>query len=162
MIATRYIRQAALPVAATLLALVIAGCSMGGGAPAGGGLAAGLTARMDQPGASLNKADALGIINAYRATTGMAPLVADAGLEGTAQVLANQYAQTGTPPKTPQGLAGMKLSAGYANFADTFSGWRNNPADAAGLRANATKAGIAVAYNGTSTYGVHWVLVLGN
>ena len=54
----------------------------------------------------------------------------------------------------------MKLSAGYATFAETFSGWRNSPADAVALKATAGKAGIAMAYNGSSTYGVHWVLVL--
>ncbi len=139
----------------------ISACSMGG-APASAGLALapGLSARMDQPGASLDKAQAIGIVNAYRATTGLPPLTPDPALDGTAQALANQYAQTGTPPTTPQGLAGMKLSAGYATFAETFSGWRNNPADAAGLRANASRAGVAVAFNPTSSYGIHWVLVL--
>lgn len=153
------------PVLATL-ALVAAGialsaCSMGGSTGGAGiALAPGLSARMDQPGASLDRAQAIGIINAYRATNGLPALVPDAGLDGTAQALATQYAQTGTPPKTPQDLVVMKLSAGYATFAETFSGWRNNPADAAGLKANATKAGVAVAFNGTSSYGVHWVLVL--
>ena len=69
--------------------------------------------------------------------------------------------QTGTAPKTPAGVASMKLSAGYATFAETFSGWRNNPADAAGLTVpNATKAGVAVAFNPNSNYGVYWVMVL--
>jgi uncharacterized protein YkwD len=144
-----------------IASLALAGCSMGGLAPAGGGaLAPALAARMDQPGASLDRAQALGLVNAYRATNGLPALVADPGLDGTAQALATQYAQTGTPPRTPQELAGMKLSAGYATFADTFSGWRNNPADAAGLRANAGRAGVAVAFNPASTYGVYWVLVL--
>lgn len=143
--------------------LMLAGCSMmGGGASAPAGLASGLTARMDQPGASLDRRQAIDLINAYRATRGVPPLASDAGLDGTAQALANQYAQTGTAPSAPQGLAVMKLSAGYSTFAETFSGWRNSPADAAGLAANATKAGIAVANNPASAYGVHWVLVLGN
>ena len=76
--------------------------------------------------------------------------------------LANQYAQTGTAPTKPQNLAQMKLSAGYATFAETFSGWRNNAADAVGLAAPATKAGVAAAYNPGSSYGIYWVLVLGN
>ena len=155
-------KPAALPLAAALAtSLVLAACSMGGIAPTSGtALAPGLTARMDQPGASLDRAQAIGIINAYRATNGLPALTSDAALDGTAQALANQYAQTGTPPKTPQGLTVMKLSAGYATFAETFSGWRNNPADAAGLRANASKAGVAVMFNPTSSYGIHWVLVL--
>jgi uncharacterized protein YkwD len=164
----RTFKPALLPIAALLTATVISACSMGGMAGAGGGgasaiaLSSGLSARMDQPGAALNRAEAIGLINAYRATNGLPALVSDTALDGTAQALANQYAQTGTPPKTPQGLAVMKLSAGYATFAETFSGWRNNPADAIGLRANATKAGVAVAFNPTSSYGIHWVLVVGN
>ncbi|UJW83964.1 CAP domain-containing protein [Devosia sp. SL43] len=153
-------KLALLPLVAATAALAISACSMGGSGSTSIALAPGLSARMDQPGASLDKAQALSIINAYRATNGLPALTPDAGLDGTAQVLANQYAQTGTPPKTPQDLVVMKLSAGYATFAETFSGWRNNPADAAGLKANATKAGVAVAFNGASTYGVHWVLVL--
>lgn len=160
----RAFKPAILPIAALLAATALAACSMGGmssgGASSAGALSAGLSARMDQPGASLNRADAIGIINAYRATSGLAALTPDAALDGTAQALANEYAQTGTPPKTPQGITVMKLSAGYATFAETFSGWRNNPADAAGLKANASKAGVAVMFNGTSSYGVHWVLVL--
>jgi uncharacterized protein YkwD len=56
----------------------------------------------------------------------------------------------------------MKLSAGYATFADTFSGWRNSAADAAGLAAQGNKAGLGVAYNAASSYGVYWVLVIAN
>jgi uncharacterized protein YkwD len=163
MLSTRPLKPAALPIAAVLAASVfLSACSMGGMAPAtgGGALAPGLTARMDQPGASLDRAQAIAIVNAYRATQGLPALLPDPALDGTAQALATQYAQTNTPPKTPQELAAMKLSAGYATFADTFSGWRNNPADAAGLRANATRAGVAVAFNPASNYGVHWVLVL--
>ncbi|QDZ11733.1 CAP domain-containing protein [Devosia ginsengisoli] len=115
---------------------------------------------MDQPGASLDRAQAIGMINAYRATNGLPALTPDAGLDGTAQTLADQYARTGTPPRAPQELTVMKLSAGYATFAETFSGWRNSPADAAGLKATATKAGVAMAYSPSSSYGVHWVLVL--
>ncbi len=158
---SRLFQPACLPLATLALSLAISACSMGGAAPgAGMALAPGLSARMDQPGAVLDRAQAIGIINAYRATNGLPALTPDPALDGTAQALANQYAQTGTPPTTPQDLAGMKLSAGYATFAETFSGWRNNPADAAGLRANATRAGVAVAFNPTSSYGIHWVLVL--
>ncbi len=133
----------------------------GGGAATSIALAPGLSARMDQPNASLDRAQAIGIVNSYRATRGIAALTPDTGLDGTAQALVNQYAATGIAPKTPAGLT-MKLSAGYASFAETFSGWRNNPADAAGMTANAAKAGVAVAFNASSSYGVYWVLVLGN
>ena len=158
----RLFKPAILPLAALAAGLTLVACSMGGG---GGGstaiaLAPGLSARMDQPGASLDRAQAIAMINAYRATSGLPALIPDAALDGTAQALADQYARTGTPPATPQGLTVMKLSAGYATFAETFSGWRNSPADAVALKATAAKAGIAMTYNATSAYGIHWVLVL--
>lgn len=160
MTASRLPKPAILPLA-MLAALTVSACSMGGGGSTTSlALAPGLSARMDQPGAVLDKGQAIGIINAYRATNGLPALQSDPALDGTAQALATQYAQTGTPPTTPQDLAGMKLSAGYATFAETFSGWRNNPADAAGLRVNASRAGVAMAFNPSSSYGIHWVLVL--
>lgn len=162
MTALRHLKPAILPLLALAAGVALAACSMGGPSSAGLALAPGLSARMDQPGAQLDRGQALSIINAYRATNGLPALTADPGLDGTAQALASQYAQTNTPPKTPQDLTVMKLSAGYSTFAETFSGWRNNPADAAGLRANATRAGIAMAFNPTSAYGVHWVVILDN
>jgi uncharacterized protein YkwD len=146
-------------LAAGLAAVLLASCSTGGGAA----LSSGLTQRMDQPGANLNRAEALGIVNHFRAASGSSQLTADAGLDATAQGLAAAYAKTGTAPKTPAGSAGMRTSAGYPNFAETFSGWRNSPEDAAVLTAGtASKAGIGVAYDPNSTYGVYWVLLLGN
>jgi len=155
----RALKPALLPLAALLAGLTVAACSMGG-ASGPIALSPGLSARMDQPGASLDRAQAIAMINAYRATSGLPALIPDAALDGTAQALADQYARTGTPPATPQGLTVMKLSAGYATFAETFSGWRNSPADAVALKATAAKAGIAMTYNATSAYGIHWVLVL--
>ncbi|HQZ11643.1 MAG TPA: CAP domain-containing protein [Devosia sp.] len=145
-----------LPATATLLALTLAACSGGGGAALSGGL----TQRMDQPGANLNRGEALGILNHYRTTVGAPALSADAGLDATAQGLANEYAR-GTQPKSPGGVVAMRLSAGYANFAETFSGWRNSPDDARALgNAAASRAGIGVAYDANSSYGVYWVLLL--
>lgn len=116
---------------------------------------------MDQPGASLDRGEALGILNAYRTTTGAGPLAADAALDSDAQTLASGYARSGTPPTLPDGSLGLRVSAGYANFAETFSGWRNSPPDAAAI-ANpaATRAGLGVAYDPNSSYGVYWVLIL--
>ncbi len=146
---------AALAVAG-LLALTLGGCAGGSAA-----LPAGLTARMDQPGAGLNRAEALGLVNAYRSTTGAPALSADTGLDAEAQALAAGYAGSGTPPRTPAGAAGMRVSAGYATFAETFSGWRNSPDDARVLTTPAARrAGLGVAYDVNSTYGVYWVLVL--
>lgn len=143
--------------AAAALALSLAACSSGGG----GMLSAGLSQRMDAPGASLNRAEALGIVNQFRATSGVAPLAADASLDAVAQSLAAQYASTGTSPRRPDGSVGMRSSAGYANFAETFSGWRNSPPDAAVLNERAAnRAGVGVAYDANSTYGVYWILLL--
>ncbi len=147
----------ALPAAAALLTLTLAACSGGGAALSGG-----LTQRMDQPGANLNRGEALGILNHYRATVGAPALAADGGLDSTAQNLAAGYAK-GTQPKLPAGAIAMRLSAGYANFAETFSGWRNSPEDAKALgNASASRAGIGVAYDANSAYGVYWVLLLAN
>ena len=116
---------------------------------------------MDQPGARLDRAQALGILNQYRASVGAPVLNADAGLDATAQTLATRYARSGTAPRLPEGAVGLRVSAGYANFAETFSGWRNSPPDATAIAEQAARrAGIGVAYDPNSTYGVYWVLVL--
>lgn len=148
-------------LAATLMAAVLGACSFGGGGGGGGGINPGLTARMDAPGASLDKTASIGILNQYRATAGAKALQLDPGLDATAQALANEYARTGTAPKTPSGARTLRVSAGYANFAETFSGWRNSPEDARALSdPSFGRAGLGVAYNPNSGYGVYWVLLL--
>lgn len=125
------------------------------------GLAPGLTARMDAPGAQLDRREALQIINQLRASRGAGPLVADTGLDAEAQTLAANYARTGTSPKKPADVNAIRLSAGYNNFADTFSGWRSTSAETSAVVDPAnTRAGFGVAYTENSTYGVHWVLLL--
>jgi len=149
-------------LAALATAALLGACSFGGGG-GGGGIAPGLVARMDAPGAALDKNASIGILNQYRATAGAQPLRLDAGLDATAQALANEYAQTGTAPKTPSGATTIRVSAGYSTFAETFSGWRNSPDDARVLADhNLGRAGIGVAYSPNSGYGVYWVLVLAN
>jgi len=155
---TRPFGRIALPAETILLAL-LAGCM--GMDSGGGGLPSGLTAQMDAPGASLDRPTALAVINQYRATTGAPPLTDDPGLDAQAQSLAAAYAKTGKAAAPGTGLVGLRASAGYANFAETFSGWRNSPADAAVLgNASARRAGLAVTYDPNSTYGVYWILVL--
>lgn len=146
---------ARLAVAAAL-ALVLAACSMGGGQ-----LSSGLSARMDQPGASLSRVEALFLINDYRRSQGAADIRGDAVLDATAQSLATAYSKSGTPPAAPAGIRAIRFSAGYATFAETFSGWRNVPTDAAVLAdPGARRAGLAVAYEANSINGVHWVMLL--
>jgi hypothetical protein len=160
----RYMASSLLPrLAAVALMVALSGCDMfGNGGGGGGSLAPGLTAGMDRPGASLDRPTAFGVLNQYRATVGAGPLTDDPSLDAQAQGLAQAYAKTDKAPPMPAGLVGMRGSAGYANFAETFSGWRNSPADAAILgSAKATRGGLAAVYDATATYGVYWIFVLG-
>jgi hypothetical protein len=142
---------------AAALALTLAGC----GELEGGGLAPGLVASMDAPGASLDRPTAIGVVNQFRATTGAPALTEDPSLDAQAQTLALAYSKTGSAPALPAGVTGLRASAGYTDFAETFSGWRNSPADAAVLGdAKTSRAGLAVVYDPNSTYGVYWILVL--
>ena len=135
--------------------------TLGGCSSTPAGLSSGLTARMDQPGARLDRTEALGILNQYRATTGAPALRGDAGLDAAAEALAATYLRTGSQPTLPAGAVAVRYSAGYANFAETFSGWRNSPPDAAVLaERSATRAGLAVVHDANSNYGVYWVLLL--
>ena len=144
---------------AGLILVSLAACMESTGA---GALAPGLTASMAEPGASLDRVQALDIINQYRASVGAPALTADNALDTTAQSLAGQYAATGKSPKLPDGATAIRASAGYTNFAETFSGWRNSPADASVLAsASAHRAGVAAVYQPNSDYGSYWVLVLG-
>lgn len=125
------------------------------------GLAPGLSARMDAPGARLDQTAALSLINSLRAARGVAPATASIALAGKAQTLANQYAGSGKAPKKPEGAKAIRFSAGYTSFAETFSGWRASSTETAALVDPAmTQIGIGVTYNANSTYGTHWVLLL--
>jgi len=148
-------RRAALLTAAFGVTALLAACSASSTLPAG------LTARMDQPGASLDRAEAVALINQFRASRNAGPVTLDADLNARAAELASRYANTGTAPARPDDVSGMRLSAGYATFADTFSGWRGVRGDADAIaNASASRVGIASAYQANSQYGVHWVLLL--
>ena len=144
--------RAAIPL---VLLSGLAACS------SGAALSPGLAARMDVPGAQLNRVEAIGIVNNYRSQSGAGALTEDAGLDAQAQQLATQYAKTGKQPAKPTGTVQIRYSAGYFTFAETFSGWRNSPTDAPALvDKSATKAGVAAIYDAASPYGVYWVIVL--
>jgi uncharacterized protein YkwD len=128
---------------------------------------------MAEPGATLDRAVAIEIINQYRATTGQSPLVLDPGLSSAAASAAAVYAsasdfdsaRTRLGPVEQrvdgQGMVAEKISAGHTNFAETFSGWRANPNDAEALSAPwARRAGIGVLYDANSQFGAYWVLIL--
>jgi uncharacterized protein YkwD len=149
----------------TILARIALVAALAGGLAAcssGGQLSAGLTARMDQGGAQLNRAEALGIINHYRSTVGVGALTEDAALNATAATMAANYAKTGRQASKPDGTIEIRYSAGYATFAETFSGWRNSGQESQVMSGKTpTRAGIAVVYEPTSPYGVYWVVIVG-
>lgn len=146
---------------AALTALALGACSSGGGG--GGALSPGLTAPMNAPGAKLNRVEALFLLNDYRRAQGGADVRGDTVLDSTAQTLAAAYAKTGAQPAQPAGTVVMRVSAGYTTFAETFSGWRNSPADAAAIAdRSAKRVGLGVVSDPNSSYGVYWVLLLGS
>jgi hypothetical protein len=112
------IKQIARILAAASLIALLAACSMGGGAA----LSPGLTTPMNQPGAQLNRVEALFLLNDFRRSQGAADVRGDTLLDSTAQTLATNYSKTGAQPLLPPGALVMRLSAGYTTFAEVFSG----------------------------------------
>ncbi len=124
-------------------------------------LSPGLVARMDENNAKLNMQEAIAIINDFRAVNNVLPLIIDKNLTKQAQKLAMQYAKSGKNPQKPKNVNYMGTSAGYVNFAQTFSGWRNNKIVAqALLDGQSSRAGIGVYYEPNSENGTYWVLLL--
>ncbi len=124
-------------------------------------LSDGLTERMDSGTAQLNSAEAIGIINNYRATLGVGPLREDPALSAQAKTIAANYAKTGRQATKPEGTSEIRYSAGYPTFADTFSGWRNSGQQSLVMSGSSvTRAGIAVVYEQNSPYGVYWVVIV--
>ena len=125
---------------AAILTIALAGCSSTR-------LSDGLTQRMDSGTAQLNKGEAIGIINHYRSTVGAGPLIEDPALSAQAA--------------KPEGTSEIRYSAGYATFADTFSGWRNSGQESLVMAGKSvTRAGIAVVYEENSPYGFYWVVIV--
>ncbi|MBU1174092.1 MAG: hypothetical protein KKH72_01730 [Alphaproteobacteria bacterium] len=144
----------AVLAAASALVLLLAACG-----PTIG-LAPGLTARMDAAGARLDTVAAFGLINHLRRSRGAPELQSDAALESAASQAARSYAATGKSPAAPDGAGAILTSAGYLSFAETFSGWRGSEKNTAALAdPSMRRAGLAVAYDGKSEFGAHWVLL---
>jgi len=143
------------------LLLPLAGC-LGTTSP----LPVGLSASMARPNAQLDKQEAIGLINQYRAANNLSTLVLSADLNDVATAAAARYAAEGNnngaaAVVAERSNAAALFSAGYANFAETFSGWRGSSRDAKTLLLpKPTKAGIAVQYNANSSFGTHWVLIV--
>lgn len=142
-------------ITAIFIVAALAGC-----APSGG-LAPGLSARMDQPSANLDTSTAINLINSLRSSRGLLPLREDPALNSEAAGLAGQYATNGRVPSKPADAKAIRVSAGYKTFAETFSGWRASTDETAALvDPSATTAGVGVAYNANSNFGTHWVLLI--
>ncbi len=138
-----------------LFLLFLASCS----SPAP--LSPGLSQRMDLPNAQLDKREAINLINDFRYGKNLPPLQLDDNLNKLADQLAKKYALSGINPRKPQTVNNIRTSAGYVNFAQTFSGWRNIPDGAkALLNPENARAGIGVYYSANSNSGTYWVLLL--
>ncbi|MEJ8570271.1 CAP domain-containing protein [Microbaculum marinum] len=125
----------------------------------------------------LDEAEALKIINAYRANNGVGPVALDDRLTALARVYARDLATKAgaSPTIRPDGKLDARLAAagysqaeveesvtaGYYTLAEAFSGWRDSaPHRAAMLMPAATDMGIAAAYLANTKYKVYWVLVM--
>lgn len=126
----------------------------------------GLTASMATNGAALNRQEALGLLNQYRAANNLPMFTLDPSLTQLAERAAAKYANDGNTNGALSLVAGESqasalFSAGYDNFADTFSGWRGAARDVKTLsQPNATRAGLAVKHDANSNFGTHWVLLV--
>lgn len=118
-------------------------------------------------GARLDTTSAQSLLNDYRRSIGLAPLVLDAGLQAEAQRRADESARGGTIADGSRGSGRTQggrleiLSAGYYTMSDAFSGWRGSPSHDAKLRSPAARRfGIATAYAPDSKYKVYWAVIL--
>ncbi len=126
------------------------------------GLAPGLTARMDAPGAKLDTMAALGLINQLRHAHDAPALVIDPELVAKADEAAKAYSASAKSPARPDGADAILTSAGYVTIAETFSGWRGSAKDTAALSDPKMKrVGLAMVWSGSSEFGSYWVLLLG-
>jgi uncharacterized protein YkwD len=120
---------------------------------------------LSRPGAMLDPVTASEIINAYRAKSGLPPLVWDSVLEREAQEEAAQLADRGDLAdggRNPlrRGLR-RSVSGGYHSFADAFSGWRGSPAHDGVLRAaDGGRYAIAALARTGSRHRVYWVMLV--
>ncbi|MEP4768700.1 MAG: CAP domain-containing protein [Roseibium sp.] len=125
----------------------------------------------------VDAATAAQMISQYRINNGLSPVTSDAQLNSIAQTQANAMAAAGTVRASlaqnlkletrmatigePKTAAAENVSAGYRNFAEAFSGWRDSPKhNKVLLTRDATRLGIATAYSSTAKHKVFWSLVL--
>lgn len=125
--------------------------------------------RLDSAQVAFDPAGLAGLVNAYRAKNGLAPLALDPALTDEAMRWARQDAEAdrsvhGTMPVLSRAALQGRVtrpSAGYRTAAEAFSGWRDSPGlNAAMLDAQARRLGLGAAYKPQSKYGVYWMLIV--
>lgn len=157
--------------AALLIALLLAGCA---------GMqreAAPPSARKQERLATVkaDPAEAVRILNAYRAGKGLGPVRLDSTLTAMAQRqsdamaasddLSHSAAGSFTSRVHGAGLdaarAAENLGAGYYSTQEAFDGWKKSSGHEANLSMpQATRIGLALAKNPQTRYGAWWTLVL--
>lgn len=126
----------------------------------------------------LDAQEARGMINAYRATRGLAPLTMNDRLTQAAAKHSADLAErdrithkgadgsdpwervrrTGYKPR----LAAENVGAGQMSFAEVLQGWKDSPGHNRNLLlSDATQMGIALEKNANSRFRTFWTLVLG-
>lgn len=157
----------------TLLVLAIftlTGCT--GGSPE----SLAFTRHNDRPGATLDIASTVEIINQYRVSQGKTPLAFNSDLAIIAAQSARTLSQnaslkTGqrksgnldkrlTRAGIPHQSAHEIIAGGYVTFARTFSSWRSVPSQSKILLDDSlTSFAIATHYSGQTSLGIYWVFI---
>lgn len=126
----------------------------------------------------LDKEEARGLINRYRAENGLGPLAIDSALTRAAQrhsadlARHDKISHTGSDGSDPWNrvrgsgykarLAAENVGAGQRSIAEVFRGWQDSPGHNKNLLlADATQMGIALVTDPGTRYGTFWTLVLG-
>jgi uncharacterized protein YkwD len=167
------LRLLRLPVFA--LALALAACA--GEKPAPAPAKPSFYEDLSKPGARVDQAKAVEMLNGYRARFGVGPLRLDPELSRIAEDYARQMAEADKMTHTLSAeskigprlksagwefaAAGENIAAGYHTLAEAFSGWRDSPRHDRGMKdPEMTVMGIGIAQNPNSKYKVFWCLIL--
>ena len=153
--------------AALLLPLWLAGCATEVTAPP--------IARAKLDAVRLDPAEALAILNAYRASAGLDPVHLDAELTAIAEAQAKGMAAADRVSHDVEGHfaarlaaagvraaeAGENVCAGYYSTAEAMEAWRRSPEHDVNLKLrSATRFGVALAKNPQSVWGAYWAMAI--
>jgi uncharacterized protein YkwD len=127
--------------------------------------------------ATVNSAEAVAAVSAYRASRGLPPVSLDPTLTAIARDHADRMAamdrldhvlpgegsfeQRVESHGYNAGVAAENIGAGYADLAEAMAGWKASPGHNANLlRQGVTRIGIAVAWTPRGRFGNYWSIVL--